>query len=264
MIAVTGATGVLGRILCRGLEERGEAFAVFSGDLRDPEALNRWIEATAPAALVHLAARVPVVQVNADPATAFDVNVVGTGNLLRAVANSGHRPWLFYASTSHVYRSSDRPLREDDPIEPQTIYGETKELGERVVAFYGRHLLPELPTCIGRIFSYFHETQAKAFLYPALVERLAAHPDGEPFEIRGGEDVRDFLSAEQVVDRILALMDRRCTGVVNVASGQGTKIKDFVLQVAQRDLELRVQQDRPPSTLVADVSRLQEVLHGGS
>ncbi len=260
MIAITGATGVLGRLVSSKLEARRVGYSPFTGDIRDQAAVASWIAACTPSVVLHFAACVPLPRVDADPAGAFDVNVGGTWNLMKSLAHAQLPAWFFYASTSHVYRSSDRPIPETGAVEPQNAYGETKSIAEQVVSFHGRNA--GLETCIGRIFSFYHETQDPMFLYPSLIDRLDRHRGSEPFEIRGGDNVRDLSNADRIADHILALMDRRFTGVINVGSGRGTRIAEFVRKVAKHDLDVKVQQDGPPTTIVADIGLLERVLRG--
>jgi len=223
--------------------------------------VQAWVRDVRPARVLHFAARVPLDEVARDPLSAFDVNVVGTARLCAALAGLDSVPWLFYASTSHVYESLDRPIGEDDPVKPQNTYAETKHLGEQVVRFHERH--GAVRACIGRIFSFYHPSQAKPFLYPSIIERLATRDREQPFVLRGGNDVRDLSTAEDVVDAILQLMDRECEGVVNIGSGVGTKIADFVRRLSGDDLEIVVPSGERRTSLVADVSRLRALLDRG-
>ncbi|HTS53510.1 MAG TPA: DegT/DnrJ/EryC1/StrS family aminotransferase [Burkholderiales bacterium] len=232
-VGITGCSGTLGSLVRQRLAPSAEGHC-FEGDLRSTWDVEAWVNDVRPARVLHLAARVPLEQVARDPLGAFDVNVRGTARLCAALAGLGIVPWLFYASTSHVYESLDRPISEDDPLKPQNTYAETKHLGEQIVQFHERH--GTVRACIGRIFSFYHPSQAKPFLYPSIVERLATHDRERPFALRGGNDVRDLSAAEDIVDAILQLMDRECEGIVNIGSGVGTRIADFVRRLSGGDL----------------------------
>lgn len=258
-IAITGATGVLGRILVRQLNAAKRRAFTFTGDLRSDEALRDWIDDAKPTHVVHFAAVVPVGAVERDPVTAFDVNAGGTLRLLCALARSKFVPWLFYASTSHVYASKNRALRESDGTEPQTIYGLTKLAGEELVRFFAR--TGSVRACVGRIFSFYHDTQQQPFLYPTIRARLASHDPAEPFLLRGGNDVRDFMNAEDVVAVVRQLLEREHEGTVNIGSGKGTKIAEFVRQIAgSRELRIDVPDGARSTRLVADTAALRKAI----
>ena len=155
-IGLTGGRGILGRIAIKQLLSRGHEVNSFSGDVCDLSALQAWAVEAQAEAVLHFAAVVPTQTVQADPARAFRVNVGGTANLVSALADSERKPWLFYASSSHVYRPQPEPLREDAPVSPINPYGLSKRMGEQVVETSAGPA--GLPWCVGRIFSFYHPT----------------------------------------------------------------------------------------------------------
>ena len=202
---------------------------------------------------MHLAAVVPVSEVEAEPERATEVNVGGTRLLLETLQRSGQSPWFFYASTSHVYRPSDLPLKEDSPLEPVSTYGRIKLEGERAC------LSAEgIRVCIGRIFSYFHPEQKKPFLFPSLQERLENEDLTKPFKLHGAQSTRDFLTGREVAKIILNLSRRKPIGTFNIASGRPTTIADFAQSLTPQKLD--IVQEGGANHLVADVAKLKEVL----
>jgi nucleoside-diphosphate-sugar epimerase len=229
----------------------------FKGDIRDTRLVEDWIERVRPTHLFHLAARVPVSEVERDPVEALGVNAFGTYNVLDGIRKHSPKAWIFIASTSHVYRNSTLPVSEVDEIAPQTTYGETKYLAEQIAQFFGRNTGARV--CIGRIFSFYHPTQRKPFLYPSIVERLAEHDRAQVFVLKGGEDVRDIMSADDVVENMIKLMAIEHTGTINIGTGRGTSIHDFVARMGGEGLRIQVVQERTATTLVADISKLKEL-----
>src|SRR5437763_1210005 len=53
--------------------------------------------------IYHFAAQVAVTTSVADPRLDFDINLLGTFNVLEAIRKSGHRPFLLFTSTNKVY-----------------------------------------------------------------------------------------------------------------------------------------------------------------
>lgn len=251
-VGITGATGVLGKILVTKLEKDGLEYQCFKGDIRHKSDIKNWLEKNQFEAIIHFAAIVPTAEVKDNPQRAGEVNIGGTQNLIDKIKSSGQNPWLFYASTSHVYKSKDSPINEEDEIEPISIYGKTKYEAEKIVAQnYEKG-------CIGRIFSFYHGNQEKPFLYPNILYRLKHEDLNKPFELYGANSVRDFLNAEDVVNIIVELMNKKITGVYNIASGNGIKIKDFVQSLT--DKELKIKEAGEQDYLVADISKLNKVL----
>ena len=173
-------------------------------------------------------------------------------NLIDVINSSNQSPWLFYASTSHVYASKNSPISENDIISPVSEYGETKYEAEKMVSEYYNNF------CIGRIFSFYHDSQKKPFLYPNIKKRLKNEDLSKPFELYGAQSVRDFLNAENVADIIIELMNKRAKGIYNVASGEGIEIKDFVQNLTDKKLDIK--ELGTNDYLVADISKLEKIL----
>ncbi len=257
-IGITGGRGTLGKILQAQLSAAGLPYDCFAGDVCRPEELRTWLQAGDFDAVVHFAALVPTQSVQANPARAFQVNVGGTANLVAELGALPRKPWLFYASSSHVYQPQATPIAETAPVAPINPYGLSKRLGEQVVE--ASAAAAGVPYCIGRIFSFYHPTQTGSFLYPSLQRRFAAEDLTQPFRLFGAEDIRDLSLADDLVAHIRSLLAKQATGLVNIGSGQGTKIKDFVQSLAPRRLEIVNASDGPPTSLVADISRLRQLL----
>jgi nucleoside-diphosphate-sugar epimerase len=68
------------------------------------------------------------------------------------------------------------------------------------------------------------------------------------------------MNAEDVARCILALLDRRYQGIINIGSGQGITVERFVQGLSDESLRIKVLQEQPPTKLVADITRLRSVL----
>lgn len=256
-IGITGSTGVIGNILSEKLKSKDLNIIPFEGDIRSKIDLANWFKNDFDT-IFHLAAVVPVNIVANDPILAYSVNVGGTINLIeKIIENKKNKIWLFYASSAHVYKSSNQPISEKHPIEPITLYGETKWMGERVCTEAAK--ANDIAVCCGRIFSFYHKSQKKPFLYPTIRERLENKDLTKPFKLYGADSVRDFLNAEEVVEIIVKLMQKKTTGIINIASGQGVKIRDFVQQFTNVKLKIEPA-DNKVNYLIADTSKLNKVL----
>ena len=79
-IGLTGATGSLGKVLI----ERNKEYKIFKfkGDIRSKRQLHHWIFKNDINIIIHLAAIVPIINVNRDQKAALDVNYLGTKNIV--------------------------------------------------------------------------------------------------------------------------------------------------------------------------------------
>lgn len=259
-IAITGSTGVLGKAI--RARYPNEEWVPFSGDIRRLEDIERWYADHEPFdSVLHFAARVPTRKVEAEPHEAFEVNVAGTCHLLEVVRQRPSRPWIFVASSSHVYAPSDIPLKEDDPLAPATLYGLTKMQSERwAVAYADKY---GLPVCVGRIFSFTAPDQEKSFFIPAMREKIGQAAKGATLEIPGILGRRDFLTTDQISDAIMRLREKRFRGVVNIGSGRGVRLldvaEDIRRELGREDVRL-LPLDQGTMHLTADVTLLKSLM----
>lgn len=255
-VGITGARGVLGAITTQILKERNIESSLFTGDIRNESDIKQWLLSNKLDAIIHYAAVTATSAVQDSFLEAYKVNAGGAINLLSAIEDSGQKPWLFSASTCHVYKSKSKAISENDSIEPISLYGLTKYTAERVFVDYME--MAEFPICIGRIFSFYHKTQKKPFLYPSIKERLEKEDLTKPFFLHGASSERDFLNAEEVCSIILSLMKGRSSGIFNIASGKSTRVSDFVKSLTKK--KLNIETDGNKTTLVANIKKLNKEL----
>jgi len=147
MILVTGATGHIGRELCRLLTEaRKQILAVDLNqdntqhvracDLRSKSQISALFHDHAVRVVIHLAGILPSA-FQSDPLTGADVNLSGSLELMRQSLAAGVQRFIF-ASSMSVYGSlhAQRPATEDDVAGPDEVYGASK----RAVELIGENL----------------------------------------------------------------------------------------------------------------------------
>jgi UDP-glucose 4-epimerase len=154
-ILVTGASGFVGRVLCRTLLQSGHAVTglvrqrgssvdgvqewVHTG--KDFEGLDaHWPSGLSFDCAVHMAARVHVMRDEAaDPLAEFRAtNVNGSLRVAVAAQRHGVRRMVFVSSIKAIAEvDGGQPLREDDPAAPQDAYGHSKLEAERALTAFG-------------------------------------------------------------------------------------------------------------------------------
>ena len=259
MIGVTGSSGVLGKIVCSKLEKAAIHFSTFNGDVREDKAVIDWVVDNKLTYIIHLASKVAVADVENNIDQAYDVNISGTINLIKAIKKYNQPIGFFYASSSHVYQSSSKPLKESDTINPINSYGLTKWVSELVLTDFDKKNI-DLTLCIGRIFSFYHDSQHPPFLYPNLMKRFKEEDLSKPFKLYGANSTRDFLNADDVCEIIIKLVLKNHEGIVNIASGNSIKIIDFAQKIAPKKINFDVDADENINHLNADISLLKTIL----
>jgi dTDP-4-dehydrorhamnose reductase len=139
-IVVTGASGQLAHDLLAACD-RDEIVALTRAelDISDEAAVVAAVRATRPDAVVNTAAWTDVDGCEADPDRAHAVNALGPWWLARACSEV--RATLVHISTDYVFDGqaptdaggAPRPLTENDPVAPRSVYGTSKLAGERLV-----------------------------------------------------------------------------------------------------------------------------------
>jgi GDP-4-dehydro-6-deoxy-D-mannose reductase len=276
-ILVTGASGFVGRWLVRELTTADHVPVGMDQrpDVRDREALARWIDAARPDAIVHLAAVAFGPDAAADPATALAINVGGTANLIECVRRHASAPALLVVGSSDVYAApaDSRPIDEDAALGPRGPYGLTK-LGQEAVALAAaqRH---GLRLIVVRPFNHTGPGQRPSFVVPALARRIAAVRSGAARSVPAGNlDVRrDIGDVRDVVRAYRLLVERLVEGVgpgdqvFNVATGETVSVREIIDRLAAiAGIEPVVEVDpslvRPndPPLIQGDAGRLRRLI----
>jgi dTDP-4-dehydrorhamnose reductase len=108
-------------------------------DIRNSSAVAEYVMNTAPRIILHAAAVTNNREIEADPAEALDVNIIGTANIARACLGTNIR--LVYVSTDYVYKGDRGKYAETDELLPSNLYAWTKLAGEAAVKAVPNHLI---------------------------------------------------------------------------------------------------------------------------
>jgi CDP-glucose 4,6-dehydratase len=105
-------------------------------DIRDYKALDRFIDLHKPSTIIHMAAQPLVLNSYETPRDTFDVNVMGTVNILDVAFKKEFIKAIIVVTTDKVYRNdnSGRAFIESDPLEGKDPYSASKVGTEAVVA----------------------------------------------------------------------------------------------------------------------------------
>ena len=128
---ITGHTGVLGRELLK--IKNNIKFVKFKGDITKKNDIKKWLKDNPIDMIIHLAAIVPTNIVKKKFYYANKVNYIGTKLLVDEIVKYKKIKWLFYSSTSHVYKFSKKKISENGVIKPISKYGLTKLKGENYI-----------------------------------------------------------------------------------------------------------------------------------
>jgi len=255
-ILVTGGAGFIGSNYVDRLLRRGEQVTIFDnlsragatrnlawlenthgknsfrlviGDVRNQQA----IQTTARDAdvILHLAAQVAVTTSVTDPRTDFEINALGTFNVLEAARLSGREPAVLYASTNKVYGGmedvriaekdgryeyADYPFGapESRPLDFHSPYGCSKGCGDQYVRDYSR--IYDLRTVVFRQSCIYGPRQFGIEDQGWVAWFVIAAVKGLPITIYGdGKQVRDILFVDDLLVGYDLAMEK-----IDIASGE--------------------------------------------
>ena len=248
-IGITGHTGSLGKSLKKN-KTRNKYF-FYKYDIRDKKKLHSWFLNNKLDLIIHLAAIVPIKIVNKNRKKAFNVNYIGTKNIVD-MSKKFNVKWFFFASTSHVYKSKKVAIKENSPKDPISYYGKTKRLAENYVSKNIKNY------CIGRIFSTANKDQRKNYLVPDLKEKIKN--TRKKIILKNLNHYRDFVSMEIISKIINILLKKKYIGFINIGSGKGIYLKDIAKIILKKyKKKASFKDNKNPTYLIADTRKLKKI-----
>lgn len=272
-LLITGGCGFLGSNLAADALARGDELVVFDnlyrngsrenltwlqtqgqfifehGDIRNQNDITRVIRGFKPDTIFHLAGQVAMTTSIANPRMDFEVNVMGTHNLLEAVRQHAPNATVVYSSTNkvygdleqytyieteHRYKCVEHPngFNEQTQLSFHSPYGCSKGAADQYMLDYAR--IFGLKTVVfrhssmygGRQFSTYDQGWVGWFCQKAV--ETVKQNNTEPFTISGnGKQVRDVLHADDMKRLYMAAVEHieRAKGqAFNVGGGLGNSL----------------------------------------
>ncbi len=249
---VTGGAGFIGSHLCEALLEHGYRVRVLDnfstgsddnlkdsikdielvrGDIRDSEIVSKSLKDVN--LVFHLAAQVSVAESMDDPASCFDINVTGTNLILQNAARHGVER-VVISSSAAVYGNQELlPIKEENPLFPQSPYAASKRMVEILAELYSRSY--HLPVTCLRYFNVFGPRQNPNSAYAAAIpifirQMLSRKP---PILFGDGGQTRDFIFVKDVAKANILAANQNLKDclIMNICTGKQISIRDLMLEL---------------------------------
>jgi len=163
----------------------------------------------------------------ADPYADLDINAHAQLSILEALRHYNPNAKIVFASTRQLYgRPEYLPVDEKHPVRPVDVNGINKAAGEQYHLLY--HEVYGIPACVLRLTNtYGPGMRIKDARQTFVGIWIRCMLEGKPFEVWGGEQLRDFNYVDDVVDAFLmaAVNDKANGGVFNLGSGEVVSLK---------------------------------------
>jgi nucleoside-diphosphate-sugar epimerase len=261
-VLVTGSAGFTGRYLSQELVQAGHEVIGLASDLCDSQALQDEVNEVQPDSVAHLAA---IAYVGHGDANAFyQVNLLGTRNLLQALTNTRTDVRsILLASSANIYGNrSEGVLSEDTSPDPVNDYAVSKLAMEYMANLW----LGQLPIIVVRPFNYTGIGQSESFLIPKIVSHFRQRKD--IIELGNTEVWREFNDVRTITKIYSKLLTRAPLGeTLNICTGNVYSLREVIAiceRLTNHNIEITVNQDfvRPNEVRVlkGDNSRLKSIL----
>jgi nucleoside-diphosphate-sugar epimerase len=261
---ITGIQGFTGRYMADELRAQGYEVVGLGSQPSDEQNYHQVDLADGPGLRALLAKLQPDVVVDAF----YQVNLIGTRNLLEAIAASGKSlDCVLIASSANVYgNASGGLLSETTTPAPANDYAVSKLAMEYMASLWH----DRLPIVITRPFNYTGVGQAENFLLPKIVSHFRRK--AQTIELGNLDVWRDFSDVRALVAAYRGLIEAKPLGqTINVSSGQTHSLRE-VIEMCKgftgHDIEVQVNpafvRANEVKTLCGDNSRLRALVPGWS
>jgi len=262
-ILITGASGFVGRHLAEELGRDGaevvtlDAREKYSVDVRDWQGVRAFESKLGKLDLVyHLAALMFVPYSFESPRETYEVNVLGTLNVLELCRAHNVEKVVF--ASSYVYGHPEYlPVDEEHPLNPTSPYARSKVMGEGLCRAYYEDY--GLKCIILRPFNIYGEGQSDSFLIPSILKQLVS---GE-IELMDPEPRRDFLYISDTIEAYMKAGQYADSAfeIFNIGSGVSYSVDSIASRIMEtwgQEVKVRYKNDRRRAEIMDVVSSIQK------
>nr|MDA3850880.1 UDP-glucose 4-epimerase GalE [Spirochaetaceae bacterium] len=254
------------------LDDRAE---LIQGDLRNRQKIRDIMQRVKPHGVIHFAAYIEVGESMLTPLPFFENNVSGSLNLLDAMVKAGCKK-LIFSSTCATYGTPERvPMDEGLPQNPESVYGESKLLCEKMFSWAQK--IHGVESVFLRYFNASGATEKKGeshrpetHLIPLVLQVAQGKREkififGDDYPTPDGTCVRDYIHVKDLAQaHILALKDG-ISGAFNLGNGKGFSVQEVietVREVTGHAIPAEKKDRRPgdAAQLISDSTKAREVL----
>ena len=295
---VTGGAGYIGSHTVRAMREQGRDVVVLDtlelghraavldtplvvGDVADEPLVARLCADHGVDSCIHFAAYKNVGESMQSPGKYWLNNVAGTVHLVEALLRAGVDRLVFSSSCSVYGTPAQVPVTEDAPVQPESVYAESKASMERVLRWY------DATSALRSVsLRYFNAAGASSDaligedwthslnLVPVVMKAALGQRDpvqvfGDDYPTPDGTCIRDYIHVDDLADAHVRALDHLERGgaseALNVGTGVGSSVLDVIRETERLSArsvphEIVGRRAGDPVEVYADPGRVHEVL----
>ncbi len=257
-IFLTGGAGYIGSAATDRLIQAGHSVTVYDSlikgyaeavpsaarfiqaDLEDHEQLVSALGSEQYDAVMHFAAFIEAGESMQNPGKYFHNNVALSLALIETASRAGIERFVL-SSSAAVYASSDKPLKEDSPLGPSNVYGQTKLMIEEALGWY-----QQVSGLRFTALRYFNAAGAQgergeahrpeSHLIPLVLEvalgkRESIQIFGTDYPTPDGTCIRDYIHISDLIEAHLLALDALSSSdrlIYNLGNGAGYSVREVI------------------------------------
>lgn len=233
-LLLVGGSGFVGSHMREALEATCSVVATgHEVDVRNPDQLRALIDGVNPDQVVYLAAITTLRESFENPRSTYDINFLGTLNLLMALRDGHFEGRMLFVSSSEVYGllgEHDLPVTENRIPRPLSPYAVAKIAAEALCYQWSQTEKFEIVTA--RPFNHIGPGQSERFAIADFGRQVAAIKLGLSNPVIHAGDIdttRDFTDVRDVVSAYRLLLEKGRSGeTYNVCSGTERSIRSLI------------------------------------
>jgi len=204
-------------------------------DVTSAPTVNKILSEIQPDEFYHLAAQSFVKTSFEDPNTTYNINFMGTVNILQGIRLIVPKCKFYFAATSEMFgKVLETPQTEKTPFNPRSPYGIAK-----VAGYYATKLAREadgLFTCSGILFNHESPRRAREFVTQKIIMDLNAIYKGEKeiLELGNIDAERDWGFSGDYVEAMWMMLQQNKPDDYVIATGEKHTVREFVKRAAER------------------------------
>ena len=237
-LLLTGATGLLGKVIVQPLIEAGFEVSALTIDKINPDNGVNWINCN-----LFDSKMVSTIFSELKPSYLMNLAWITTGDylvsnsnfdflcasidLLKNFAKNGGKRAVFSGTCFEYKFKGFETLKEYDELSPMTIYGKCKNWTREISEIFCKN--NDISFAWGRIFNLFGSNEAPTRLTGSIIKNIS---EGKMTTIKSGKIVRDYIYVKDVAMAFVALLNSDTNGIVNICSGNPVSIEKFARTLA--------------------------------